>query len=253
MSKNIFLQIEYDGTGYFGWQVQNHPSSVVPRPSYKTVQGELEKALKRLFRKGIRVTCAGRTDKGVHAYCQCVNFELEAKIPPQNIKDALNTFLPEDIVIKKAKTVPLDFHSRFSVKSKIYQYVICNKKKFSVLRRNYAWHISKSIDLVKIDRAIPRLLGRKDFSCFAKEALKYESCVRNLMKISIKKSRGDLYFAVEADGFMRNMVRNIISFLVKIGQSKIRLKDVSKIIKGKIPYVNKPAPARGLYLYKVKY
>ena len=253
MLKNILLEIEYDGSGYFGWQVQKSSKFKVQSSAIRTVQGEIEKALGRLFCREVRIHSAGRTDRGVHAKQQYANFKIETKIPLANIKTALNSFLAADIEIKKIKEVPLDFHSRFCASSKVYRYIIFNRREPCVFERNFAWHIPDKIDLTKIKRSISKLLGKKDFSCFAKQPQTYKTCVRNIMAIALRERSGFLYFDLEADGFMRNMVRNIISFLLLVGTNKIPLRDVSGIIKGKIHYINKPAPAAGLYLLRVNY
>ena len=274
MLRNIFIEIEYDGTNYFGWQVQNHQISKSPRhkvtpegkssTSYgagrsqvgekvRTVQGELEKALRRLFNQEVRVASAGRTDRGVHARGQCASLKVKTKIPLKNIKKALNSFLPGDIRINKIKTVPLDFHARFSAKSKVYRYIIINKRNFSVFIRNYAWHIDEIINLHAIKKAARRIIGKRDFSCFAKQASAYKSCVRILKNISIKKRGSYIYIDIEASGFLRNMARNIVSFLVAVGTGRISQKDIGGIIKGEIRYINNPAPPQGLYLMKIKY
>jgi len=265
MLKNILIEIEYDGTNYFGWQIQNKKLLAAPlqkragrRPplkkeNVKTLQGELEKALKRLFKKSIRVYSAGRTDKGVHASGQCVNFKVSTEIPLKNIKKALNTFLPKDIYVRRIKKVPLNFHCRFSAKSKVYRYIIINKRNFSVFMRNYSWHIDRKVNLSAMRKAIPRIIGKRDFACFAKQASVYKSCARVLKSISIRKRGSYIYIDMEASGFLRNMARNIVSFLVMIGIGQISQKDISRIIKRRIRYTNNPAPPGGLYLMKVNY
>jgi len=248
MVKNIFLEIEYLGTDYFGFQIQSKKGS----PEI-TIQGVLEKALNKLFRQKIRVAYAGRTDRGVHARAQAVNFKVNTEIPLKNIKQALNSFLPQDIRIKKVKYVSLDFHARFWAKSKLYRYVILHKSEPSVFWRGLAWHINEPLDLQNMRRACRNLRGKKDFSLFAKDAEKYESGTRSMKDISIKKKGSLIHIDIEADGFLRHMARNIVSFLVKIGSGKINSKDIPAILKQKAPYFNKPAPAQGLYLCKVKY
>ena len=281
MLKNIFLEIEYDGTNYFGWQIQNRPQGTQEGTSeLRTVQGELEKALEKLFREKIRVSYGGRTDKGVHARGQCVNFKVDTKIPLNNIKEALNSLLPDDVIVKRVEEVPLQFHSRFSVKSKVYRYVILNSEKGSVFYRNYTWFIRGKIDLEKIERIIPHLIGKKDVSVFAKDAKKYKSCVREIKSISVRKKEAPfmwieefppqnsattsifsekyvppqfIFIDIEAEGFLRNMARNLVAFLIKVGRGEIELDVAEKIIYRKIPYVNKPAPPNGLYLLKINY
>jgi tRNA pseudouridine38-40 synthase len=213
----------------------------------------MEKALKRLFHTKIRIAYASRTDRGVHAYSQVVNFKADTKIPLKNIKSGLNAFLPSDVRVKSAKFVPLDFHARFWAKSKIYRYVILNRKEPTVFWEDFCWHIPMPLNINAMRRVSQKLLGKKDFSLFAKEAHTYQGTVRNIMHITIKKKNSFLYIEVEANGFLRNMVRNIVSFLAQAGRGKINLREALKILQKRLKYHNQPAPAQGLYLIKVKY
>ncbi|MCK4912513.1 MAG: tRNA pseudouridine(38-40) synthase TruA [Candidatus Omnitrophica bacterium] len=248
MQKNILFEVEYIGSNYFGFQIQEKT-----RVKQVTIQGVLEKALERLFRERIRMVASGRTDRGVHAKAQVVNFKVDTKIPLFNIKAAVNTYLPSDIRVKKVKKVSDNFHARFSVKSKVYRYIIFNSREDSVFWRNSAWHVSMSLDLELMKKGAKRLIGKKDFSIFAKDAKKYKSCKRRVVDISIRKRANLIYIDIEAEGFLRNMARNMVSFLVKIASGKLLLKDLSSILNKKIFYSKNPAPAQGLYLYKVKY
>jgi len=235
MEKNILLEIEYLGTNYYGFQIQDKKAS-----SEITVQAVLEEAIKKLFKKKIRVVASGRTDRGVHAKAQVVSFKIDIKIPLNNIKRALNTFLPSDIRVKKAKEMPLDFHARFSAKSKIYRYLIYNQQQPSVFWKDFSWYLAGPLNINLMQAAAKKIIGRRDFSAFAKEAKKYQHCIREVKDISIKKKGKFIQIDIEAEGFLRSMARNIVSFLVNSAYNKpLR--------------TNKPAPARGLYLYKVKY
>lgn len=247
-SKNIFLEVEYAGTNYFGFQIQNKRGR---RPV--TIQGTLEKALAKLFREKLRLTASGRTDRGVHARGQVVNFKVNTKIPLANIKSALNSFLPPDIRVKRIKKVSDNFHARFWAKSKIYRYIIFRNKDGSVFWRNFAWCLAEPLDLTAMRRAAKSLTGRKDFALFAKEAKKYHDCRRRVERITIKKRANLVYIDIEAEGFLRAMARGIVSFLIKVASGRIIPKDIPLIFKKEIPYINDPAPAQGLYLYKVKY
>lgn len=248
MPKNIFLEIEYVGTGYFGFQIQNKQGKVEV-----TVQEVIEKALARLFNQKIRITFSGRTDRGVHAYAQGVNFKVDTKIPLVKIKRALNSFLPPDVRVKQVKSKPLDFHSRFSVKSKVYRYIILNRPDPSVFWRDFSWHICGHLDLEKMRGVAEKLIGKHDFSLFAKEVKKYKDCARTLNELSLRKRGRFIYIDIEGDGFLRNMARNIASFLVRVGQGNLTLSQAGDILQRKTPYINKSAPAAGLYLYKVRY
>lgn len=247
-TKNILLELEYIGSNYFGFQVQEKG-----KKNQATIQGVLEKSLAKLFREKIRVAASGRTDRGVHARAQIVNFKVDTKISLPNIKTALNTFLPVDIRVKRIKKVPGDFHARFSVKSKIYRYIIFQHREDSVFWRNFAWHLSTPLDLKRMKEAAERLVGKRDFSVFAKEAKNYKDCRRRVKDISIRKRANLISIDIEAEGFLRSMARNIVSFLVKIGKKDLPFKNTSLILSKKIKYTNKPAPASGLYLYKVIY
>jgi len=244
-AKNILLKLEYAGGNYFGFQIQ--------RKGQATIQGVLEKALAKLFREKIRVAASGRTDRGVHARAQVVNFKVTTKIPLPNIKAALNTFLPQDIRIRKVKLVPDSFHARFSVKSKVYRYTILNKKEFSVFWHNLTWQIKDNLDIKLMRKASGKIKGRRDFSVFAKEVKKYKDCVRDIKDISIKKRGGFIQIDIEANGFLRWMVRNIVSFLVRIASKNLPLREIPLILAKKTSYTNKPAPASGLCLHKVIY
>ncbi|MDD4955593.1 MAG: tRNA pseudouridine(38-40) synthase TruA [Candidatus Omnitrophica bacterium] len=248
MHKNICLKVEYLGTNYYGFQLQDKTGK-----REITVQEVLEKAIKKLFKQKIRIAYASRTDRGVHAKGQVVNFKVSTVIPLRNIKKALNTFLPPDIRVKKVKIVKDDFHARFKAKSKIYRYIILNKPEPTVFQSNFSWHIAKPLDIPKMLRISKKIKGIKDFSIFAKEASAYETCIRHLMDISIKKTGSFVNIDLEASGFLRNMARNITAFLVKVGRKDISVKEALLILNKKKPYSNKPAPAHGLCLVRVKY
>ena len=249
MLKNIYLEIEYIGTRYFGFQIQNKPNSDEP-----TVQGEITKALTRLFKNSPDIIYASRTDRGVHARGQTLNFKVDTAIPLQNIKLALNKSLPKDIRVKLIKKVPLNFHSRYEAKRKIYRYIILNKKEPDVFYRGLSWHINKPLSLEKMRKTARVLIGRRDFSLFAKNAGKYAAWSRRVFQISIKKRGSFLYIDISGDGFMRNMARRMISFLTAAGLDEIAIpRSLKSLPKKSLRYANKPAPAHGLYLWKISY
>jgi tRNA pseudouridine38-40 synthase len=245
---NIFANVEYDGTNYFGFQIQNKKVKNEP-----TVQELIEKALHKLFKEKIRIAYGSRTDRGVHARAQGINFKVKTSIPQERMKVALNSFLPSDIRITKVKKVSNDFHSRFWTKSKIYRYIIDTSKTPGIFMRNYCWHIPQELDLKKMEKAAKLLVGKKDFGMFAKDRGSYHDCRRNITKVILKKRSKYLYIDIEGDGFLRNMARNMVAFMVKVAKNEISLKDAKLIISGKTPHINKPAPACGLYLFKTSY
>ncbi|MFH1771499.1 MAG: tRNA pseudouridine(38-40) synthase TruA [Candidatus Omnitrophota bacterium] len=246
--KNIFCEVEYDGTNYYGFQIQNK-SHVIEN----TVQKEIERALERLFKIPVRIAFSSRTDRGVHAKAQGINFCIDTKISLVNIKRALNSFLPSDIRIRKTKAVSLDFHCRFWAISKVYRYTVFNRKEPSVFLKNYAWHLSQPLDIEAMVNAKRLLTGKKNFSLFAKEKKRYKDCLRNVYEITIKKRNSFVYIDIEADGFLRAMARSLAYFLVNVGLGKIDKSDVRPILDGSKPYSNKPALAGGLCLLKVYY
>jgi len=250
--KNVFLEIEYVGSGYLGSQIQ-HTSHGALTSRGKTVQSVLEEASAALFRKKVRIIFAGRTDRGVHAKGQAVNFIIDTPIPLGNIKTALNSFLPRDIRIKTVKYAPADFHARFWAKAKHYRYLIHNSKRSSVFWHDRAWNIHAPLDIAAMRRVAGRLTGRKDFKVFAKEVKKYKNTFRRMQRINISKKGSFVVIDMYADGFMRAMARNLVGFLVKVGTSKLMFEQAYGILKGKVNYSNKPAPAYGLYLWKVMY
>jgi tRNA pseudouridine38-40 synthase len=248
MLKNIFLELEYRGTAYYGFQLQDKKNS----PQI-TVQQVLEEALRKLYCEKIRIQYSSRTDKGVHAHGQCVNFKTAKNIPCENIKRALNTFLSQDVRVKRVKYVSREFHSRFSAKSKLYRYIIRNHRDCSVFWNEYCWHIPYFLDIKKMNLAAKKITGNRDFAVFAKKADKYHSCVRHVKFIQIKQKGKFIHIDIEANGFLRNLARNIVTFLVRVGQGKIALTQIKNILAKKTSYSNIPAPAAGLYLVKVKY
>jgi len=242
------LEVEYVGTRYFGFQIQNKHSA-----REITVQEVIEKALKRLFNQNIRIDYTSRTDTGVHARAQGVSFAVDTKIPLPNIKRALNSFLPYDVKIKKIKAYPENWRVRYAVKSKIYRYAIYNAKEQSVFDYDFSWHIIAPLSVTAMKKAAIIVKGKKDFSLFAKDAKHYENPVRYVKAIKIFKKGAFIYIDIEANGFLRNMARNIVSFLELAGSGKMALKQVKDILLKKTPYANKPAPAKGLCLMKVYY
>jgi len=245
------MEIEYDGTHFYGLQVQNRKNKT--KRDEPTVQQVMEKALLRLFKQKLRLYYSGRTDRGVHGLAQPVNFKVDTKIPLRNIKNALNSFLPDTVKIKKIKTVSSEFHARFSAVSKTYRYCILNSREQSVFERLYCWHIPQFLDLDQMKRCSDLLTGKHDFSLFAREAARYHHCIRTVNFINIKKRGKYFYIEVNGDGFLRCMVRNMVSFLVRCGRGEFSYELASSVISGTAAYINRPAPARGLFLVKVFY
>lgn len=253
--RNLCLEIEYDGTNYSGWQVQkNCRSSFVVRRSKKTIQGVIEKTLRKVLQEKVKLVVAGRTDAGVHAKAQVANFKTKSKILLKKLQWALNGLLPGDISVSRIREVPLAFHSRFNAKSKAYRYSILNRAFPSVFLRNTSYFFPYPLDISLMRRESKALLGRHDFSAFKAAEKKERDPVKNIKRIKIDSCNGLVYIDIEADGFLYNMVRNICGTLIDAGRGKIPRGGLKKILLSrdrKLAGVN--APAKGLCLLKVKY
>lgn len=244
---NFKLIIEYDGTDYHGWQRQK----VTP-----TIQGTIEAALKTMTGRSVAVIGSGRTDAGVHALNQVANFSVATKLTPDIFKRGLNSLLPADIVIKDCKEVPDTFHSRYDAWSKIYDYRILNRSLPAAIFRKYAWHIKKCLDLGAMEAAMLNLKSKHDFSAFEASGSPRTQSVRTVVDVSFtaKDTDGYLVFSIEADGFLRCMVRNIVGSLVDVGMGKTSPKELREILLSKDrKQAGKTAPPHGLFLREVKY
>jgi tRNA pseudouridine38-40 synthase len=243
--RNIKLTIEYDGTNYHGWQSQINAV---------TVQDTLTNALKKLTGEDCELTGSSRTDMGVHALGHVANFFTSSAIPADRFSYALNSVLPEDIVIIKAEEVSPEFHSRFQAKGKKYRYLIYNSKYRSALHRNRAWHIRGALDLDAMQTAAEAFLGEHDFFAFMASGSSVKTTVRTIYDISLVKKDELLEFEIQGNGFLYNMVRIIAGTLVYVGMGKIKAEEVSGIIQSKNrKLAGKTAPAHGLYLVEVYY
>ncbi len=246
--RNIKLTIEYDGTRYSGWQCQNN------RQSKKTIQETIEKALRKILREKVKIIASGRTDAGVHAAAQIANFKTVKTIPARNLQRALNSALPADIVITKVEEARLDFHSRFSARSKIYRYTILNQPHPSAFLRNTAYFYPHPLDIILMRKEAKCLIGRHDFAAFCASNSSAKSTIRTIKKISINKVSQLIIIDIQADGFLYNMARNIAGTFVEIGRGRFKKGALKKIILSRNRSLAGPtAPACGLCLVKVNY
>ena len=243
--RNIKILIEYDGTNFCGWQKQ---------PGRKTVQQEIETAILKITREKTIVNGSGRTDSGVHALGQVANFKTESRLRVDQFQKALNTNLPSEISVIKASEVPESFHSQYSSKSKIYLYTILNRDCRSAIIGNRTWQVSQALNLDKMQLAAGYIPGTRDFKVFAHSGITVKSTVRTVMNIKLAKKKDIINFEIEANGFLKRMVRLIVGTLVQVGKEKITPRDFKKILDSgqKTKFVNS-APPQGLFLKKVKY
>jgi tRNA pseudouridine38-40 synthase len=243
---NFKITIEYDGSAYHGWQRQ---------ASERTIQGEIENALKTMTGNGITVTGSGRTDAGVHALNQTANFRCTTSLTPEVFLKGLNSLLPEDIVITSCKIVPEEFHARYDVKSKAYHYRILNRMLPAAISRQYAWHIRKKLNLNAMQEALRCIIGSHDFKAFEGSGSPRISTVRCIIDADLVKTDNDyLVLKIEGDGFLKFMVRNIVGTLVDVGFDKITPHDFKQILISKDRNLaGITAPAQGLFLVEAKY
>ncbi len=245
---NIKVTIAYDGTNYHGFQEQRGTGLA-------TVQSVFEERLSRLAETELRVIGAGRTDAGVHARGQVVNFAPDGlRIPPGRLAFALNSVLPADIVALNAAAAPDSFHARFSATAKIYRYVIYNGKMPCPILRLYSYHIPRALDLEAMRDGARRLVGKRDFSAFRALGTPVKTTVRSLFGIEVGRAGELIDIEMRADGFLYHMARMITGTLIRVGLGKLKPCDLAEILAGRDSMRGGPAaPARGLFLQRVEY
>lgn len=250
----LFLKIKYNGTAYAGYQVQNNAP---------TIQSELNKATMDLFGVKCDITGCSRTDAGVHARCFCATVQehscddLNTNIPAERIPQALNVRLPEDIAVYHASFVPSEFHARYSVKSKTYEYRILNSPYKDPFEVNKSYHFPKYIDdgaLESMRLAAYNLCGKHDFTSFMAAGSKITDAVRTVHACDVVRDGDVISVRISADGFLYNMVRIICGTLVEVAKGNIESNDIVKIISARDrKLAGSTLPADGLYLVDVEY
>ncbi|MFS0962661.1 tRNA pseudouridine(38-40) synthase TruA [Enterococcus durans] len=240
--------IAYDGTNFNGFQKQ---------PNGRTVQEEIEQTLTKMANgKEITVFGSGRTDAGVHAMGQVIHFDYPEERPLERMRFALDKQSPEDIAVKKVAIVSEDFHARYLVKEKTYQFRVDIGKPRSPFRRHYASYFPYPIDVEKIQRALPDLLGTHDFTSFCASGSSIEDKVRTIYeaKMEVNETGDELLFTFRGNGFLYKMIRILVGTLLKIGNGRLAEDSIPEIIAKKDRNAAGPtAHPEGLYLYEVKY
>lgn len=242
----IKINIEYNGSKYYGWQKQSTGT---------TIQNELEMALKKITSEKINVIGSGRTDSGVHATNQVAAFNLKKKINLQGLIIKVNKELPSDIRIKDYKLVSNDFHAQHSAINKTYIYKIKNKQIENVFERGLVFYYKKPLNYNKLLRVSHYFIGEKNFKNYCKVGYSGESTIRLIQDIKISKNGNYINIKVTGSGFLRGMVRLIVGAMINYSNGKITLKDISASLSSslkKLP-INYSVPAHGLFLTKVKY
>ena len=244
--KNIRLILEYDGTRYHGWQRQKNDT---------TIQSLIEDSIGIMTGESVTLIGSGRTDAGVHALGQVCNFITRSGIDPESMRSGLNSLLPNDIFIRQADYMPLDFHSRYSAKSKTYEYRVWNGKEPNIFLRDYSWHVRDNLDLDGMRRCVSLLIGKHDFSSFKSSGSGSRDPVREMVYADLHcPEQSVLYFTFEADGFLRHMIRNILGTVIDVGKGKINFDEFEKIFQSKDRRnAGIKAPPQGLFLKFVRY
>ena len=256
--RNIKITLEYDGTHFFGWQTQ--------RKEHRTIQATLEKALHKILSEKVRVAGSGRTDSGVHAVAQEANFKTNSVLPLKKLRLALNALLPRDITVTSVEEADHDFDACRHARGKVYRYVILNRPYRSSFLKEKAAFCPFPLDVALMRRESKCLVGKHDFRAFCASGSSAKTTVRTVRAISIKKiacamwemSPGDIVrlisVDIEADGFLYNMVRNIVGSLIEVGRGRFPAGSIKNILSSKDRGRAGPtAAACGLYLMKVNY
>ncbi len=245
--RNIALKVAYDGTAYHGFQRQS--------PPVVAVQNVLERKLAVIFGDTIEMAASGRTDAGVHAYGQVVNFFTNGSIPIDKVPMAANSLLPDDIVVKEAWEADFDFSARHSAKAKTYIYRIQQGTTPDPLTARYAWYERRPLNVELMQQALDMLKGEHDFSAFRAAGGAPMSPVRTIYEAKVEAKPSDmLEFTIYGNGFLYHMVRNIIGTVANVGLGRISLPRFAEIFVSLDRHqASATAPACGLYLYRVEY
>lgn len=244
--RNIRLTVSYDGTAYNGFQRQNPPQVAV--------QNVLEEKLSAVCGDSVELAASGRTDSGVHAMGQVVNFFTDGTIPLDRLPRAVNSILPPDIVVLDAAEADRDFSARHSAKSKIYIYRILQGDIPDPFERNYSWNIHKELDTESMKECLRMIEGTHDFSAFRAAGGPPVSPVRTIYEASLEKKGRIVELKFFANGFLYHMVRNLVGTLANVGMGRTSVQRFGEIMASlDRNQAGATAPAQGLYLYKVNY
>ncbi|MHC4396502.1 MAG: tRNA pseudouridine(38-40) synthase TruA [Planctomycetota bacterium] len=243
--RNVKLTIRYDGSDYHGWQIQ---------PGRKTIQGVLTEAVGNLIGGEVRVFGASRTDAGVSALGQVGLVQIDSPIPTENLAKAITDRLPDNIAVTEAVEVADGFDLMGAVTSKLYRYTIFVGRERPVLQIRHCWHLPAELDTTAMNEGGTMLVGKKNFKSFASAADKRESTVRTIFRCEVKAEDDWVYIDVEGDGFLYNMVRNIVGTLVEVGVGRLEPEKMKVILEAKDRTTAGPiAPPQGLCLMWIKY
>ena len=244
---NYLLKVEYDGTNYSGWQFQKNG---------KSIQETIEKVLQKILKLKVKITGAGRTDKGVHAFGQHANFKINKKIENEKkFLNSLNFFLGKNLIsvisIKRKKST---FHSRFDAKERIYEYKIINREGSLSLNNSKAWHVKKKLNISLLKKGAKTLEGTHDFSTFRASSCSAKSPIKKMHSVKVNKKGDQIFLIFRSKSFLQNQVRSMVGSLKYLSSGKWSLKEFKKAFFSKQrSNCAPPAPACGLYLQNIKY
>jgi len=244
--RNLKIVLEFDGTHYRGWQRQKNGLAI---------QQVLEDKIAVMTNEVVKVIGSGRTDAGVHAIALVAHFKTSSPIPCRNFRNGLNSLLPEDIVVKEMEEVALSFHARADCQSKVYLYRICNRSTGSPLHRRYSWSVYQPLNVPAMKAAAGYLKGFHDFTSFSTVHTDAVHFTRTIIDIDVAgPDDGMIAIQIEADGFLRYMVRNIVGTLVEVGKGKRSPGGIPAILEARDrAAAGMKAPPQGLFLKEVKY
>ena len=239
-----FIRLAYDGTSYHGWQIQ---------PNAITVQGELERCLSTILRRPVSIVGAGRTDTGVHARMMYAHFDVPIEIDRHQTAYHLNRILPPDIAVYEIEHVADDMHARFSAKSRTYRYYIHTHK--TPFCRHYSLETHYRLDFDIMNLAASHLLETHDFAAFCKAGSDVKTTICHVFRASwVEQSRGEWYFEITADRFLRNMVRAVVGTLVDVGRGRLSLEEFKAIIEScSRSNARESMPPQALFLEDITY
>ena len=243
--RRIRIDLEYLGGGYSGFQWQDNALSI---------QQVVEEALALMVSHPVRLNASGRTDAGVHAERHPTHADLTTSLTDQQLYRGLNSILPSDIKAISLNTVPDGWNCRGAAKSKTYRYVICNRDFMPVFDHGRVWLIKQPLDVAGMRLAAVHFLGKRDFSSFRSAGCSGKSPIKNIMALDIKTEGAKIIFHVTADGFLKQMVRNLVGTLAHVGKGKIKPEDIPSMLEARDRQAAGPcAPAEGLCLESVEY
>ncbi len=243
--RNLRLTIEYDGTPFFGWQIQKNK---------KTIQGEIQKAVEEVIGKRVVIFGAGRTDAGVHALGQVANFHTTSKLSCRKWVLALNSLLQDEISILDVEEVPLEFHSQFDAHEKTYRYSILNRPARSAIRNNFTHLVKPPLDVEKMAKGARHLVGTHDFRSFGSDMSKKKETVRTIRIFEVTQVGDEIHFTVTGNGFLYNQVRAMVGSLLLVGFGTQPPDWIKKVVVAKDRQKAGPnVHARGLMLVEVLY